>query len=266
MLEIKWSVWLAKFSYSLNAKESQFLQIKRNVPAFFVPCSSSFILKLISLFKLCIFPFKEMFFRLCWGMEWERQIDERASCELNSIPHIMHFLGLNIGDCLMKSLKSFLSLFFSDSSIFIESAFRERLYSCKLISVTISIMICRIYESKSSRTVSDGNIFDMCWYLLRLLEACDCPSWGVFHPWWRLLTIDKSYDWICFVMLSIACLEVKDVVPWVSALILCVSIRIAFMMKRTQGMLSSKEKSIQVIDANLGCLWGGYGSSLLGLQ
>lgn len=57
-------------------------------------------------------------------------------------------------------------------------------------------------------------------------------------------------------MLSIACLEVKDVVPWVSALILCVSIRIAFMMKRTQGMLSSKEKSIQVIDANLGCLWG----------
>lgn len=28
------------------------------------------------------------------------------------------------------------------------------------------------------------------------------------------------------------------------------------MMKRTQGMLSSKEKSIQVIDANLGCLWG----------
>lgn len=55
-------------------------------------------------------------------------------------------------------------------------------------------------------------------------------------------------------MLSIACLEVKDVVPWVSALILCVSIRIAFMMKRTQGMLSSKEKSIQVIDANLGCL------------
>lgn len=74
----------------------------------------------------------------------------------------MHFLGLNIGDCLMKSLKSFLSLFFSDSSIFIESAFRERLYSCKLISVTISIMICRIYESKSSRTVSDGNIFDMC--------------------------------------------------------------------------------------------------------